>query len=209
MVATKKVKEVVEDNLTVEADEAVAAITVAAIEAMSVADRKKVGIAERAAVREAKKAGTHLPPTPVTDWINNPVNAANAEKASKKSSTPRGKFAVIPYPANKQAYDLEAQMHVCAVCKVNKRIREFPTTTPDKRTEECRVCRNTRQNRSGKAEAGTAYVAKTPEAEVKPPEVEAPAPKAKADSTQEAPKAPQGAATKPRAPRAPKVPVAA
>ena len=177
-------------------------LTVAEISAMTKTARRKAITEERAAVKNAPE-GTTIP-TPVTDWVNDPANAEKREAQSKKATTRRGNFAVIPYPNGKSEYDLETQTHKCeGVCGRVLPIRKFPTTTPDKRTGECRECRNARQDREGKAKAGTAYVAKAAD-EAKPKT----APKAAqepATGEDKAPKAPRSRKPSSPAPEAPKV----
>lgn len=179
--------------------------TVKQLEAMSKEELSKAGMDERAAARRAKDAGVENFPTPVNDWIADPANASKKEAKAKKATTRRANFAVIPYPKGQTAYNLDSQTHKCvgepapSGVKGHHKpgavlpIRKFPTTTPDKRTEECRGCRDFRQEREARAAKGEAYVVK--------PKAETPAAPAK-DTAKRATSTKKAEGTKKAAPKA-------
>lgn len=143
--------------------------TVAQVAAMSKSKRSEALIEENAEVRRAEEAGTTPPKRVVANWINSPKNAEKIEAdASKPKGERRVQFPVIPYPKGQSSYDLEKQTFKCeGACGLVKPVRSFPTTTPDKRTAECRSCRDIRQGRpqreaAKQAEANTAEVSRAP-----------------------------------------------
>ena len=191
--------------------------TLAQLKAMSRDELSNAVTDERAANKRAGKSGAALNEGIVQTFRTDPKNAAAIEAKAKKSTTSRATFPVIELAKGEKVYDLDRKVRCqgsgegCAEAgkPAMVRIGSFPTTSPEKRTAECRLCRNARNQRDERSklpegDPRRAYVV-TPKANGDTPAkangktTKAPAkatPAAKKAPSQSAPAAKAGKATK-------------